>query len=50
MKIAAGFLATAVLALVASAAYTAWLNVVEERQMQKVQPLLGVTYAKNHKR
>lgn len=44
LKIAIGSLAVVVAATVAAAAYTAWLNVVEERQRLKAQPLLGVVY------
>lgn len=36
-------------AAVASSVYVAWLNIVEERQAKKVQPLLGVVY-QNQKR
>lgn len=35
--------------LVASAAYTAWLNILEERQTKKAQPLLGVVYQKQRR-
>jgi hypothetical protein len=44
VKIAVGTLAAFVAAAIAGAIYTAWLNVVEERQRLKIQPVLGVVY------
>lgn len=32
--------------VVSSAAYVAWINIREERQTKKLQPLLGVVYEK----
>lgn len=36
-------------AAVAASAYVAWLNVLEERQVKKMQPLLGVVYQKQRR-
>lgn len=44
MKLVVATIAILGAAAVAGAAYTAWLNVLEERQTKKMQPLLGVVY------
>lgn len=49
VKIAASLAAVAVMAILASSAYTAFLRVEEEKRMRRAQPLLGVAY-KNSKK
>lgn len=36
--------------MIASASYTAWLNVQEQKKMRGPQPLLGVTYYKQNQK
>lgn len=40
----------AVITMIASASYTAWLNVQEQKKMRGPQPLLGVTYYKQNQK
>ena len=49
MKTTLAAIAVLSVGVVAASAYFAWLNVLEERQTRRLQPMLGVVYQKQRR-